>query len=59
MKPKVISKTFSLGKQRWRLAGDKWSVLMYGSFRQNQTGLHWEWASISTNKVPKELLDCM
>ena len=58
MDTKVIGKTIARGKQRWRLNPNKtWSVLMFGSFRQNQCGLHWEWVNVDVKKVPKDVLD--
>ena len=58
MKPKTVGKIIALGNQRWRLnENNKWDVLMYGSFRPNQIGLHWEWVCVDIEKVPKKILD--
>lgn len=53
---KVISKTYSQGKNRWRLNADNsWSTLMFGNFI-NSTGLEYRWVSVRKDQVPKEVL---
>ncbi len=56
MECKVISKVVAYGKQRWRVNPDgSWSVMMFGSFRPGERGLHWEWVDVLTEKVPSEV----
>ncbi len=52
-KTAVIGKTIKHGKQTWRITGDHWEVLMFGSFPTTKVGLEWKWVEIAGDKVPE------
>lgn len=56
-KASVCEKTIAYGRQRWRVSGGHWQVLMFGSHGPNdpQRGLSWKWHDISKERVPHEV----
>jgi hypothetical protein len=55
MKPSVIGKTIAHGKNRYRVTGSVWEVLMWGWWPNNNGRPEWRWEFIPASKVPHEV----